>query len=245
VNQARIENQSPNSKRPSGLDERVLPDLKANIKNSDSESKQRAKFRKVAARREDPRRQSRGLRSLWNVLVRNNELERHGSADHPAPSAADLTSAPRLEPDMPVPASLTCGMYISSCCALFACELCLPAPWWVSQHSVEGLTCLKRASVVGPEHAKILECQNGIHKKRRAEKPNVRNAEVAGSMNEDFELKSEVKRRKKVADCQCWWVGRWQVGADVLMCWSTAGGRAAHAVPRDHKQQGVPPRQPK
>jgi len=50
VNQARIENQSPNSKRPSGLDERVLPDLKANIKNADSESRQRAKFRKLAAR---------------------------------------------------------------------------------------------------------------------------------------------------------------------------------------------------
>jgi hypothetical protein len=112
VNQARIENQSPNSKRPSGVDERVLPDLKANIKNSDSESKQRAKFRKVAARREDPRRQSRGLRSLWNVLVRNNELERHGSAD--GPSAADLTSAPRLEPDLPVRASLTNGMQSST-----------------------------------------------------------------------------------------------------------------------------------
>ena len=111
VNQARIETSSPNSRRPSGMDERVLPDLKASIRNADSETKQRAKYRKQGMRREDPRRQSRGaLRSLWNVLSRNNDiLDRPGGLERQEVlEAADgnpgaATAGPSsLEPDLPV-----------------------------------------------------------------------------------------------------------------------------------------------
>ena len=111
MNQARIETSSPNSRRPSGLDERVLPDLKASIRNADSETKQRAKHRKQGIRREDPRRQSRGtLRSLWNVLSRNNEIldrpsafERQTVMEAADGSPAAATVGPSsLEPDLPV-----------------------------------------------------------------------------------------------------------------------------------------------
>ena len=106
VNQARIETSSPNSRKPSGMDERVLPDLKATIKNADSESKQRARYRKQGIRREDPRRQSRGtLRSLWNVLSRNNELDRHAAAQAgvaEATSSSPAAGPSHLDSDLPV-----------------------------------------------------------------------------------------------------------------------------------------------
>lgn len=93
------------------MDERVLPDLKASIRNADSETKQRAKHRKQGIRREDPRRQSRGtLRSLWNVLSRNNEiLDRPTASERQSileavdgnPAAASVGPS-SLEPDLPV-----------------------------------------------------------------------------------------------------------------------------------------------
>ena len=123
VTQARIETSSPNSRKPTGLDERVLPDLKASIKNADSESKQRARYRKQGVRREvDPRRQSRGtLRSLWNVLSRNNELERNGGAQASAAEVgpSSLSSSPAfVDSDLPVSISIPffSGLQICAIC---------------------------------------------------------------------------------------------------------------------------------
>ena len=63
------------------LDERVLPDLKASIRNADAEAKARTRFRSPAApRHQDPRRQSRsnGLRNFWHTVWRNGEPARSG-----------------------------------------------------------------------------------------------------------------------------------------------------------------------
>lgn len=90
VNQSRQEYSSPNQKRPSGLDERVLPDLKASIRSADAEARQRAKYKSVAAARgADQQRSSRsnGLRSFWHTVWRNGEPGRSGQS---SPVAQDL-----------------------------------------------------------------------------------------------------------------------------------------------------------
>lgn len=95
VNQSRQEYSSPqNQRRASGLDERVLPNLKASIRTADAEARQRAKYKAVAAARsKDLRRSSRsnGLRSFWQTVWRNGDPVR---LIQTSPVAQDLPVSP-------------------------------------------------------------------------------------------------------------------------------------------------------